>query len=467
MAILLSVLMLTAMLPMTVAAADGDTYFSTDYADNAAFFAAVAKGEPGETYIVTAPPLAKMIYVSDLYVPDGVSLIFYMDPGVTFNSYGVVDNYGAISVESATGWIMDEVFVYGTLNNYGSFTTDRPTTFENCLVNNYGVITVDYFLLRLRGCMIKDYGGTINARIYNAEIDALIYVYVLADISELNAALAEAALLNEAGYTAETWANLDTAVIIGTNRASRDGWVSQLTGQSGVDDATAAIVAAIAALEVYDPCADGHDYGDWAMTTPATCTEPGLETRICANDSSHMETRAIAANGHSYVGVVTPMTPESDGFTTYTCSVCGDSYIGDYVDAVPHNWEIVEIVTPTCLDMGYTVYFDYYWNVERIDDYTNALGHDYVLTAKTSNANLQNSSTVTITVEGTCALCGDMQVMASASIKLKQNGTQTVTVGGYAVTVVVNGNNKITNIYVGALSGSGGNQNSQGNQNQQ
>ena len=64
--------------------------------------------------------------------------------------------------------------------------------------------------------------------------------------------------------------------------------------------------------------------------------------------------------------------------------------------------------------------------------------------------------------------CKNMKVMASASSKLKQSGTQTVTIGDYTVTVVVNSNNKITDVYVGAPSGGGSSQggNSQGGNSQ-
>jgi len=54
------------------------------------------------------------------------------------------------------------------------------------------------------------------------------------------------------------------------------------------------------------------------------------------------------------------------------------------------------------------------------------------------------------------------KVFASVTVKLKQNGTQTVAVGAYTVTVVVNGNNKITDIYIGTPKPA-----AKGNQNQQ
>ena len=95
-----------------------------------------------------------------------------------------------------------------------------------------------------------------------------------------------------------------------------------------------------------------------------------------------------------------------------------------------------------------------------------ALGHKYnPVSARASNTNLQNNTTVTITVDGKCSRCDDMTILASASVKLKQNGTQIVNIGGYDVTVVVNDNNKITNIFVGAPAASAGNaqnNNSQG-----
>jgi hypothetical protein len=86
--------------------------------------------------------------------------------------------------------------------------------------------------------------------------------------------------------------------------------------------------------------------------------------------------------------------------------------------------------------------------------------HNYVMSASVSSTNLQNNTTVTITVIGKCSKCGDEKVFASVSVKLKQSGTQTVKVGGYDVTVAVNSNNKITDIYIGSPApNTGGNQN--------
>jgi uncharacterized protein (TIGR02145 family) len=37
-----------------------------------------------------------------------------------------------------------------------------------------------------------------------------------------------------------------------------------------------------------------HNWGNWAVTTPATCAAAGVETRTCKIDASHKETRATA-----------------------------------------------------------------------------------------------------------------------------------------------------------------------------
>ena len=41
---------------------------------------------------------------------------------------------------------------------------------------------------------------------------------------------------------------------------------------------------------------------------------------------------------HDYQAEVTQPTCTEQGYTTYTCSRCGDSYVDDYVDALGHDW---------------------------------------------------------------------------------------------------------------------------------
>ena len=58
----------------------------------------------------------------------------------------------------------------------------------------------------------------------------------------------------------------------------------------------------------------GHDWGAWTVTTPATCTNEGVETRTCKRDPRHVETRTIPATGHHW---------KDNGNGTHTCPDCG------------------------------------------------------------------------------------------------------------------------------------------------
>ena len=70
--------------------------------------------------------------------------------------------------------------------------------------------------------------------------------------------------------------------------------------------------------------AAGHIPGD-----PATCTDPQLCTRCGAVIEN--------ALGHDYETVVTEPTCTEMGYTTYTCTRCGDTYKGDYTEAAGHK----------------------------------------------------------------------------------------------------------------------------------
>ena len=89
----------------------------------------------------------------------------------------------------------------------------------------------------------------------------------------------------------------------------------------------------------------------------ATCTTPGsydmvVRCRVCGEIMS-TETFEIPVIPHSYDAVVTAPTCTDEGYTTYTCSVCGDSYVDDYVDATGHSYGDWEVVTEaTCTENG-------------------------------------------------------------------------------------------------------------------
>ena len=89
--------------------------------------------------------------------------------------------------------------------------------------------------------------------------------------------------------------------------------------------------------------AKGHTPGAAAdCENPQTCTECGAVLN--------------AALGHAYKAVVTAPDCENGGYTTYTCTVCGDSYVGDYTDALNHSYVGEETTAPTCNADGVMTY---------------------------------------------------------------------------------------------------------------
>ena len=69
-----------------------------------------------------------------------------------------------------------------------------------------------------------------------------------------------------------------------------------------------------------------HTFGEWTVTTPATCTEDGVKTRTCSA-CGETETQTIPATGHSFGEwtVTTPATCTEDGVESRTCSACGET----------------------------------------------------------------------------------------------------------------------------------------------
>lgn len=93
----------------------------------------------------------------------------------------------------------------------------------------------------------------------------------------------------------------------------------------------------------------GHSFGEWEITTEPTCTEDGVETRVC--HCGETETRPIDALDHDYEAVVTVATCTEAGFTTYTCkNDPTHTYISDQVEASGHVFD--EYITTTKAELN-------------------------------------------------------------------------------------------------------------------
>lgn len=79
----------------------------------------------------------------------------------------------------------------------------------------------------------------------------------------------------------------------------------------------------------------------------ATCETAGSYDSVvycatCGEEISREEI-TVEALGHNYTSVVTPPTATEQGYTTHTCSRCGDSYVDSYTD--PTGSETTESMT--------------------------------------------------------------------------------------------------------------------------
>ena len=171
---------------------------------------------------------------------------------------------------------------------------------------------------------------------------------------------------------------------------------------------------------------NAHAWDDGVATKNPTCTEKGIMTFTCQNDSTHTRTEEIAALGHKYDAVVTAPDCENGGYTTYTCSVCGDSYVTDHVGPLGHTnaTPVVENnANPDCENVGgydIVVYCSVCGDeISRVHTEVPALGHNY--NAVVTAPDCENGGYTTYT----CTVCGDSYI-ADATDAIGHNYKSTV-----------------------------------------
>lgn len=146
--------------------------------------------------------------------------------------------------------------------------------------------------------------------------------------------------------------------------------------------------------------ASGHSFTNYVLDGNATCTQDGTMTAQCDKCS---ETNTIPAPGsklgHDYAQTVTPATCVSGGYTTYVCTRCNDTYVGNYVDAIGHSYNNV-VTPPTCTAGGYTTHTCVRGDSTYVDSQTSPLGHSYAATVVAATTTSQGYTVYT------CTRCG-------------------------------------------------------------
>ena len=124
-----------------------------------------------------------------------------------------------------------------------------------------------------------------------------------------------------------------------------------------------------------------HSYTS-SVTTPATCSNPGVETFTCSCGAAY--TQIIpATNDHAWEKIkVYANSCESEGWTVYECSVCHEQKQDDWTPKLDHQYEAVETVEETCTKDGYQIMQCSYCGDRYTDDqYSSehkATGHKWI-----------------------------------------------------------------------------------------
>ncbi len=142
----------------------------------------------------------------------------------------------------------------------------------------------------------------------------------------------------------------------------------------------------------------GHKYN--AVVTEPTCTKDGYTTYTCSTCGDSYVADEVKAEGHKYSTVVTAPTCTEDGYTTYTCSVCGDNYTDDVVKTEGHKYNAV-VTEPTCTEDGYTTYTCSVCGDNYTDDVVKTEGHKYESVVTEPTCYKDGYTTYT------CSVCGD------------------------------------------------------------
>lgn len=156
-----------------------------------------------------------------------------------------------------------------------------------------------------------------------------------------------------------------------------------------------------------------HKYS--AAVTAPTCAAPGYTTYSCQVCGDSYVGDHTEPTSHSYQATVTEPTCTEKGFTTYSCENCSDSYVDDYTDPAPHSYGAV-VTAPSCTLPGFTTYTCKNCPDSYVDDYTDMIPHSFA--------------------EGFCSVCGaedeDAKPVLAALIV---SGQQTATYKDFAQAV--------------------------------
>ena len=166
-----------------------------------------------------------------------------------------------------------------------------------------------------------------------------------------------------------------------------------------------------------DPQAMDAEHGqeNKGMVAMLYFSEDGTEVQVEYYSTLKDTYRPITTNEftvtpgtHDYTADVTAPTCTEDGYTTYTCPVCNDSYVSDTVAAKGHSEKTLSAVAPTCTATGLTTgkQCTVCQTITVAQTIVDALGHTEVTIPGTA----PTCTTAGITDGKQCTVCGTTTV---------------------------------------------------------
>ena len=145
----------------------------------------------------------------------------------------------------------------------------------------------------------------------------------------------EGEAITDVVYTADTGCFPDTYSVEAVNGIS-------VTRNSATQITVSGTPTAAANITLTAPSAHQGDDPVQENVSSATCTAGGSYDNVtyCKFCGVELSRAPVYTDplGHDYIPAVTNPTCTENGYTTYTCRRCTDSYVGDYINALGHNF---------------------------------------------------------------------------------------------------------------------------------
>ena len=225
---------------------------------------------------------------------------------------------------------------------------------------------------------------TMGSTLYTADFEATWAETKTNEVYDIPAnghTPATAVIENNTPATCTTDGSYDTVIYCSVKGCNKQ--LSRVTTTVPAKGHTAGAAATCTTAQTCTVCGEvlvealKHDYR--AEVTAPTCTEGGYTTYTCTKCNDTYTADEVGKLGHTPGAAATCTTAQ-------TCTVCGEVL----VEALKHDYK-AEVTAPTCTEDGYTTYTCTKCNDTYTDDTVAALGHTWV--------------DATCTTPKTCSVC--------------------------------------------------------------